>query len=242
MSEVEKLVIPQEALDAAAFVTCTIEGVLEESDLRELSLRGETTAAPAPPAFPEDPADLARIKERHHHVARLIANGLTQRLVATICNYTESYLSVLLNNPAMQELVELYRIQQGASVAVITEKLKTVGMKALEALDEKIDGGSLNNQELLAAAKLGLDRSGHGPASKTHHVDERHIIDHAELSRINARARERSKNHIVPAAEVRAALPAPEPKEQTHETDREVEAPIDLEDRSGIRSESEGRE
>jgi hypothetical protein len=177
--------------------------------------------APTIPVEGDDPSDLKRIKERHHSVARQIAGGLDQRMVAKLCGYTESYLSILLNNPAMRELVELYRIQQGAAAQVITEKLKTVGMKALERLDEKIEAGELSNQELLAASKLGLDRSGHGPASSQHIIEEKHLFDHAELLRRNEEARSRNAKRIVPASEIRGAL-AP-PVEQSSEADRTVD-------------------
>lgn len=188
-------------------VTCTIEGILDEEDLRELALGHGPNAVK--PVAADDPNDLSKIREKHHHVARLIADGLQQRLVARISGYTEGYISILLNNPAMVELVEMYRIQAGASVKVATEKLKTVGLKALEKIDEKIDSDQLSNLELLSAAKLGLDRGGLGPQSKVHAVNEHHVIDHAEISRLNDEARRRNATSIVPVAEVRKALAPP---------------------------------
>lgn len=187
-------------------VTCTIEGILDEEDLRELALGcGPDDVKPAE----DNPNDLSKIREKHHHVARLVADGMKQRLVAQVCGYTEGYVSILLNNPAMQELVQMYRIQAGAAVKVATEKLKTVGLKALEKLEEAIDADKLNNQELLGAAKLGLDRGGLGPQTKVHQVNEDHIIDHAKLAELNADARRRNHNYIVPVSDVRKALAPP---------------------------------
>ncbi len=216
MTDLSSIIIPESLAQVHPIVTCTVEGILEEADLRELAL-----SAPIEAVEGDDPTDLKRIKERHHSVARQMASGLSQRMVAKLCGYTESYLSILLNNPAMQELIELYRIQYGSAAQVIGEKLKTVGMKALEALDAKIDSDGLSNQELLAAAKLGLDRSGHGPSSSQHLIQEQHIIDHAELAKRNEDARARNARQIVPASEIRAAL-AP-PKEQNLETDGKVD-------------------
>lgn len=193
-------------------VTCTIEGVIDADDLRELAL--PTPADFRPDA--DDPQNLKKIREKHHHVARLLAgSGMTQRMVAHITGYTEGYIGILLNNPAMQELVELYRIQQGAAAQVISEKLKTVGLKALEKLETKIEDGELDATELTSAAKLGLDRGGFGPQSKQQITTEQHIIDHAELTKLNAEARRRNSEYIVPVANVRNAieearqLPAP---------------------------------
>lgn len=222
--ELSDLIIPEDAVPKQ-IVTCVVEGHLEESDLHELMLSVED-AAGEPIEEIDDPSDLKRIKEKHHSVARMLASGLTQRMVSQLCGYTESYLSILLNNPAMQELIEFYRIQAGAAAQLIGEKLRTVGMKALEQLDERIDEKSLTNQELMGTAKLGLDRGGHGPTSSQHVIREDHIIDHAELARRNRAAEQRNSQYIVPASEVRKALAPPE-KEQTVETDRALDTQAD---------------
>jgi hypothetical protein len=226
--DLSKLIVPDNLDVGKPLVTCTIEGILEESDLRELALSGLVENSIE---SEEDPADLKRIKEKHHSVARMMAGGLSQRMVAQLCGYSESYLSILLNNPAMQELVQLYRIQQGAGAAVITEKLRTVGLKALEALDIAIEAGNLNKNELIQTAKLGLDRAGHGPQSKQHIVREDHLFDHTELERRNSEARARSASRIVPSSEVRAALAPPQEKEDEADRPLGEEGPQLSEDR-----------
>jgi hypothetical protein len=200
--ELSEIKVP-EGLQPVPMVTCVIEGILEEEDLRELALGADPNQAEPEQ---DDPTDLKRIKERHHSVARMLASGLTQRMVASLCGYTESYLSVLLNNPAMQELCEFYRIQNGNAAQVMIEKLRSVGLQATEKLEQKLADDQLNNQELIATAKLGLDRGGLGPASKQHIVTEEHHFDHAELQRLNRDARTRNAGYIVPASQVRGAL------------------------------------
>lgn len=194
-------------------VTCTIEGVLEPEDLAALVSGPVEGATPAVPKEVEDPTNLKKIRERHHGVARNIAAGMSQSLVASMCGYTDSYLSILLNNPAMQELVGLYRQQHNSSAVLIAEGLRSVGMKAVERIAERLDeegeGAVTDIHELTAIAKLGLDRSGHGPASTTTVVKEDHIIDHAKLLELNQRAKSASREYIVPVAEVRAALTPP---------------------------------
>jgi hypothetical protein len=217
--DLSQIIVP-EGIEPKPLVTCTIEGILDEADLRELALSGTVDNTVE---SEDDPTDLKRIKEKHHSVARMIAGGLNQRMVSQLCGYTESYLSILLNNPAMQELVELYRIQNGGGAALITEKLRTVGLKALEQLEEKLADNGLNNQELLATAKLGLDRGGHGPQSKQHVVTENHLFDHTELEKRNAAARNRDSKRIVPSSEVRAALAPPS---SSTETDLEASSEV----------------
>lgn len=194
------IIIPEGLEVRPTITTCTIEGSLEEEDLRQLLVD------PATLPNEDDPSDLKKIREKHHHVARLLADGLSQRLVSQICGYSEAYLSVLLNNPSMQELIELYRIQNGKATQLVVEKMKTVGLKALEQLDEALDDKKLNNQELLSAAKLGLDRAGHGPTSTQKIAAETHVFDHAKLAELSANARRENVKYIVPQEEIRESL------------------------------------
>jgi hypothetical protein len=211
--ELSDLIIPEGLQVKPTMTTCTIEGSLEPEDLR--ALLQDTNDL----QVTDDPTDLKKIREKHHHVARNIANGLSNRLVAQICGYDESYLSILLNNPSMVELVELYRIQGGAGAMLATEKLKTVGLKALEKLDAKIDADELNNQELLGAAKLGLDRSGHGPQSTQKTIGEQHIFDHVKLHELNQEARRRNAASIIPQEAVRESLKQLPPPEESSDAD-----------------------
>lgn len=211
MSSLPPLDLP-DPTSLTKIVTCTVEGVLEEEDLLAL-VAGQ--AEGKPPAALEDPTNLAKIRERHHGVARQIAAGYSQTLVARICGYTDGYLSVLLNNPAMQELVEMYRLQHASSTQLIAESLRTVGLKALEKLNDKLEADEITDtHELVGVAKLGLDRAGHGPTSTQHTISEHHLIDHAQLKKLNDEARAQSKGYIVPVREVRAALAPPAPLEQ----------------------------
>lgn len=212
--DLSNLHIPEQAKKLAPIITCTVEGILEDEDIRQL-LTGvpederEMAAPPSLHVTPEDPGDLKKIREKHHSLARLIASGMTQRMAATLSGFSETYVSILLNNPSMAELVEMYRIQHGAGVAVISEKLKTVGLKAVEKLEEKMESSDgLNAQELLGLAKLGLDRGGHGPSSSQHIVSENHEIDHAKIAALNAEARKGSSQFIVPVSSMKQ-LPPP---------------------------------
>jgi hypothetical protein len=182
-------------IDLAGFqtpkvITCTIEGIVEEGDLARLTSR-------APPPAGTTAGDLNRIREKHHSVARLIASGMTQRLVATVTGYTEGYLSVMLNAPGMQELISYYRSGHDAAHQVVVERLRSVAMKSIEKLDERLDSDDVEDSTLLAAAKLGLDRAGHGPRSEIHSVSEHHIFDHNELLRLNRQARREAADDIV---------------------------------------------
>lgn len=211
-------------------ITCTIEGILEPEDLasfleqkqRGVAVQEGAEGAQQAPQEADDPRDLKRVREKHHSVARLIAAGTTQRLTATITGYSESYLSILLNNPAMQELVDYYRIQRGNAVEVVAEKLRYGALGAVERLVDKMEQDQLDANALLGLAKLGLDRSGHGPRNTTEVITENHVYDHAAIAELNRKAREGSKEFILDPQQVRAAaLPAPQHAEGVEDADVE---------------------
>lgn len=221
---------PLDIADAMARIKsiCTVEilGLLEPADLSECFQPGmastpeQTINAEALESYtatarnrrlPDDPKDIKKIREKHHSIARLIASGLSQTMAAQLTGYTAGYVGVLLGAPAMQELVSLYRSNYAASADLIGEKLRTVAMDAVDELAHRLEESpeSIDEHALLGMAKLGLDRSGHGPTSHVNLRTEQHIFDHAELRKRDAAARQASSSRIIDI-EAQPALPAPE--------------------------------
>lgn len=192
-------------IEVQKIITCTIEGIVEPADLAQLLV------APTPPTATGAPTDLKKLRERHHSVARLMASGLQQTIVCEITGYTDAYLSTLLNAPSMQELIEYYRASQNNAAEAIAERLRSAGMSAVDILVERMEADEceLDNNELLGLAKLGLDRSGHGPQSKNVSVSEHHLFDHAQIQELNRRARRDSAEDFI-ELEPLPTLPAPD--------------------------------
>lgn len=194
---------------APVAITCQVEGVLLPEDIRcYLDEHGQLTTT-----LKADEKDIRQLRERHHSVARLLSEGLPQGLVATMTGYTEQYISVLKASPAMMELIEHYRAPGGLAVRHVGENLRRVAGMALEQLEGKIEQDQLTASELTAAAKLGYDRSGHGPQSSLHSITEHHIIDHSEIAARHLEAKRRDAEMIVHPEEVRRALPKPSSSE-----------------------------
>lgn len=193
-------------------VTVTVERALLPEDIRAY-IDGSGKLETAQKA---DEKDVRTLRARHHGVARLLAQGVPEGIVADMCNYTPQYLSVLKQNPSMIELIEHYRGPNNEAAKLIGEKLRTVGTMALERLEDRIENDELDDFALLQAAKLGFDRSGHGPQSSVHSVTEHRVVMPEELLRLSKEARRRDASHIVSVEAVRAVLPAPqslEPRE-----------------------------
>lgn len=189
---------------ATARRICTVEvlGLVEASDLAA-ALSSPDVQLPTSASIAADPEadgkDLKKLKEKHHSVARLIAGGMTQRMVAAIAGYSESYVSILLDNPSMQELVGFYRTGYQSANEAITERLRRAAGTAVELLEAQmqVEGTATDPNILLGVAKLGYDRSGHGPSSQQHVITESHVFDHAELRRRDQQARAASASRII---------------------------------------------
>lgn len=196
-------VIAESSSDRVPFVTCTIEDVLQPEDMA-----GYVNADGNLPARKSDEKDIAVIRARHHQVARLLAQGLGEGIVAELTGYQASYVSTLKQAPNMIELIEHYRLPGDTATKAIGEKLRLVADMSLERLVEKIEANDLDNNQLLAAAKLGADRSNNGPMAKVEH-QHTHGIDEKQLRRLNDSARQVNRERIIPIDAVRQALPAP---------------------------------
>lgn len=188
-----------------AAVTCMIEGPLMPEDIQQyLTDHGQLTTTTK-----AHEKDVALLRERHHSVARLLAEGVPTCVIATTTGYTPEYIGTLAHAPAMMELIAHYKAPGNLAARQIGENLRRVAGMALESIENDLIAGTLTATEKLAAAKLGYDRSGHGPQSSVHSVTEHHLIDHAEIAARNREARQRDAPMIIHPEEVRKALPAP---------------------------------
>src|SRR5690348_6944168 len=83
---------------AAKAVSASVIRELDETDLALLADEKGSKAAP-----------LKRISERHHALARCLASGMAPGNAAITCGYAPSRVSILLDDPAFQELLAFYR-------------------------------------------------------------------------------------------------------------------------------------
>jgi hypothetical protein len=58
----------------------------------------------------ERPSSIKRIRDHHHYIARLIAQGRRTTEVAREVGYSISRVSILKGDPAFRQLVEMYRV------------------------------------------------------------------------------------------------------------------------------------
>lgn len=113
---------------------------------------------------------VARIRDSHHSLARLIALGKSNVEVAAITGYSQTRISILrTQDPAFKELVEFYRARVDEQFLDFTYRTAEMRNDALSVLHERIveDPDRVENKELIEALKFSADRTGHGPKMKS---------------------------------------------------------------------------
>lgn len=205
ISEAVGSLLAEEASERVPLVTCTVERPLGPEDLAEyIGAAGQLQTTQK-----SDEKDIQVLRARHHSVARYLAMGISEGVVAELTGFTPSYLSTLKNNPSMLELIAHYRAPSTSITQEISEQLRTAGVSALMSLIEDLAQGRVDINQKIQIAKLGVDRSGNGPSSTQHNINETRIVDVAEVAKLALEARRREDGRIIDINEVRKLLPAP---------------------------------
>lgn len=104
---------------------------------------------------------LARIRNSHHMLARLLAEGKSGQEASLVTGYAPSRISILQNDPAFAELVVYYKGQVEAKYLDVHERLAMLGLSSIDELQARLDENpdGFKNRELLELAEFLLDRS-----------------------------------------------------------------------------------
>jgi len=104
---------------------------------------------------------LVKIRSRHHHLARQIAEGKTYTAISEASGMSISRISILTNDPAFAELIAHYRDAVTERYLDVHEKIATLAISATEELQARLDDepDGFTNKELMNLAEVTLDRS-----------------------------------------------------------------------------------
>jgi hypothetical protein len=125
--------------------------------LRELT--PEDFDAPTLPRV--GPAPIKAIRQTHHLVARLLAEGRPNIEVSAITGITQARISSYKQDPAFAELLEYYKVQVQAQYANVHERLAAFGFSCLEEAQQRLDEApeDFSLQELRQWMTATFDRS-----------------------------------------------------------------------------------
>lgn len=119
------------------------------------------------------PSALKRLTERHHALARNIASGMAVGEAALLQGYTISRVSILQSDPAFKELLGFYREDAQRPYRDLHNRLSGLAMDATEELSNRLEEEpeKVSLSQLMELAKMGADRTGHGPSSTSLNVN-----------------------------------------------------------------------
>lgn len=134
--------------------------------LRELG-EGDIERLLDPEALPRAAQRLKDLRQSHHHLAQVLAQGISQEQASLVTGYSPSRISVLKGDPAFAELLEYYQSNQESKFAEVTERKVRLGLSMLDELQERLEEGpeKFTNRELLDGAEQLLKADGRGGAA-----------------------------------------------------------------------------
>lgn len=120
---------------------------------------------------------VAKMRETHHQLAKLVAEGRRNEDISRIMGYSPSYISSIKSDPTFAELVNHYKTIDDANFRetqqTLHERLQATAMVAAEEMLERVttQPQAFTNNELLDTIKTAADRTGYGPQSRTTNVN-----------------------------------------------------------------------
>lgn len=116
-------------------------------------------------------ATIRQMSRRHHALARELASGTPPGQAGVIHGYCASRVSILRADPSFRELERFYESQVNVAFAGTAERLAEITDDALDLIRNRMeeDPDDISIKDAIEIAKLGADRSGHGPQSNQTH-------------------------------------------------------------------------
>lgn len=118
---------------------------------------------------PAPKQSLRRIRDSHHAMARLVAEGRPGTEISALTGFTPSSISILKNDPAFAELVAFYRAEQRDAYASLADRMALLSLDTIQELQDRLANApeTFSIDDLQEQVKLLADRTGHGPQSRS---------------------------------------------------------------------------
>lgn len=142
---------------------------------------------------------LARIREVHHQIARLLASGIKHCDVSAIVGISQSRISILLADPTFRELVDHYASAETAAFASVRDRMVTLGLDAAAELHERIleRPEEISNKTLVNVLESALDRGGHAPVKRSENVNATLTTEEIATLRAAGNSAVRTKEEVL---------------------------------------------
>lgn len=145
---------------------------------------------------------LKRLRDRHHQLARAIVAGMAPPVAAAYAGITGGSIGILMKDPAFIELLAFYRSEAADAYKGLHEELASISMDAAGEIRRRLEDDEQIEKIPLATlqdlVKLGADRTGFGPATKSTNVNV-NVDFGARLEAARKRVAERKLIDAVPS-------------------------------------------
>lgn len=134
-------------------LTPKIERELQSSDMEVL--KEEHSTKPLP---------VKKLRQRHHALAKLVAQGTPVGDAAIIVGYSNSRVSILQADASFAELVKFYKKQTDEIYYGLHERLSNLSKDSADELHQRLEDSpkDFTQGQLMELVKMGADRTGHG--------------------------------------------------------------------------------
>lgn len=117
--------------------------------------------------------EIKQLRHTHHRAAQLLAIGVDENIVAKLCNYSVSRISVLKSDPAFSQLLAYYAENVEEKWGDFVSTAAGLSMDMLQELQRRLDETpeAISTQAIIESVKLLADRTGHAPVQKSVNVN-----------------------------------------------------------------------
>lgn len=140
------------------------------------------------------PSLIKRLRDRHHALARLLAQGMKDSEVSLITGYDLSRISILKRDPTFQQLLSDYEKIEDGLMAEFQDRASLLTLTAMNNLQERLEDeeNPLPAGMELEIAKTFADRTGHAPVQRNLNLNA-----NVDLGTRLSQARERVRQRIA---------------------------------------------
>lgn len=119
------------------------------------------------------PAPVAKLRESHHALARILATGADHIEASAVSGYTPQRIGQLLNDPSFKDLLEVYRREANNAYADLHVRMAALADDTIEEIHDRLRDTpeQFDLHDLRETAKLVTDRIGYGPQTKATNVN-----------------------------------------------------------------------
>lgn len=153
---------------------------------------------------PIQPSVVARIRDSHHALARLLAEGRRPVDISLITGYDPSYISRMQSDPAFIELITHYREVVSEAYVDVHERIAGLASDTVQELHQRLieNPGEFSPAQLNEMAKTMLDRAGFGPTKTVNNNNLNANVPAEVLARVRAVQAGRQKGEVKKIGQV----------------------------------------